>query len=549
MKHIPLRLKQVRVVNTFNALSLSSSDWLTADPLVPINLKLPSRETLSPLSIPRCATHGVHPRHLVPNVSLRGFLYYYLPYPDQFLSGGLRFRCTPTRAAGFNAGYDLDDRTGLAWSISLPFILAHRKLAFLLDQLEHDGLITKGQIPAANRLLNNNPERDERESRPIFVHAIGQPFPIDLSAPVRVAVLSPYAVLRAQVCPAVATCGGAIVRLERVEDTPECDRLHLRVVVPLPDFHERFSPLYGAQRRLSNPVCDAYLPQFRHLPPLRAGDLLPDPLGNGKDPLVWEYSNDKDPVRDAALHCLLNPHSHFPAPKTAPVPSRAPALRSSNQSLFERAHRWDAFKAASGAPPPLQVEVKVRVEVGDGDGVGDGPARDVDRMQTGWRRRVGAEEAGAPALTPGAGRFGLEMPPGGGGDGRERGRGRGQGGGAWEAPEPKQPAPEPESLAGRLRARTAPAPVPALPGPDGGFGFATGTGTRQRGVDAEGAPTPRPEERESHPHATDVGAPHTKRTPEPNNEAVGVEGPSAVGVKVELWPERPPNSPRARRVR
>jgi hypothetical protein len=94
-----------------------------------------------------------------------------------------------------------------------------------------------------------------------------------------------------------------------------------------------------------------YLPKFRHLPPLRAGDLLPDPVSKRVEVFVWKYSvhvlllstreltfhpqNDAVPNRDAALHCLLHPHEHFPGPAGTPNPEAYPrtpadALASAN---------------------------------------------------------------------------------------------------------------------------------------------------------------------------------------------------------------------------
>ncbi|KAJ7793068.1 hypothetical protein B0H14DRAFT_3561472 [Mycena olivaceomarginata] len=106
--------------------------------------------------------------------------------------------------------------------------------------------------------------------------------------------------------------GAAIVCLERMGEN---EALQLRVLEPLHDFHERILHGYGEPRRLPDPVLEDYLPKFRHLPPLRAGDLLPDPASKRAEPFVWRYSNDAVPNRDAALHCLPPPHERFPVPE------------------------------------------------------------------------------------------------------------------------------------------------------------------------------------------------------------------------------------------
>jgi hypothetical protein len=118
--------------------------------------------------------------------------------------------------------------------------------------------------------------------------------------------------------------------------------LQLRVLEPLHGFHERILRGYGKPRRLPDPVLEDYLPKFRHLP-LRAGDLLSDPASERAEPFVGRYSvrvvlikssfhpgtnlppqNDAVPNRDAALHCLLHPHEHFPVPAGTPDPAAYP---------------------------------------------------------------------------------------------------------------------------------------------------------------------------------------------------------------------------------
>ncbi|KAJ6480292.1 hypothetical protein C8R45DRAFT_1076385 [Mycena sanguinolenta] len=349
----------VRYINTFNPHKLSFRDWLSVKVYndnaraypTPALIKLPSSGSPSNLFF-----LGVHPRYVAPNISFSGFLYYHVPYPSYFLSGGLRFRCSSSRNPdNFNAGYDLDDRMGLAWTLPLARIIARPKLVFVLHQLVWEGLLSESQLRLAKTLLRDNPERvDNSKSPAAFVHTVGQPFTLDLTAPLRVAVTGPHAVITASnVYPAVAARGGAIVRFERVEGREE---LRLRVVMPVPDYHDRSYSSYGDQRRLPDPVCEDFLPQFRgHFPPLRAGDLLPDPYAAARGEFVWTYTNDADPARDAALYCLLQPHPHpyVAPPKPEPAPLYSTTTFSTTMSeLSDSLAEITAEPEKSGAESP-----------------------------------------------------------------------------------------------------------------------------------------------------------------------------------------------------
>ncbi|KAJ7790001.1 hypothetical protein B0H14DRAFT_3891421 [Mycena olivaceomarginata] len=222
----------------------------------------------------------VHPRYYS-GEPIQGFLYYHVPYPAQSLSGSLRFRCMTNRNPdNFHAGSDLSDLRNIS-----------------------DKLLTEEQLRIAKNLLRYNPEQENQLPIPVHVHRIGQPLVVDLTGPLRVAVTGPHLVMKVSLHPAILSRGGAIVCLERVG---EDEALQLRVLEPLHDFRERILRGYGEPRRLPDPVLEDYLPKFRHLPPLRAGDLLPDPASKRAEPF-----NDAIPNRDAALYCLLHP---VPAP-------------------------------------------------------------------------------------------------------------------------------------------------------------------------------------------------------------------------------------------
>jgi hypothetical protein len=167
-------------------------------------------------------------------------------------------------------------------------MVSRPRFTAVLDQLiSQDKLLTEEQLCTAKNLLRYNPEQEKQLPIPVHVHRIGQPFVVDLTAPLRVAVTGPHLVMKVPLYPAILSRGGAIVCLERVG---EDQALQLRVLEPLHDFHERLLRGYGEPRRLPDPVLEDYLPKFRHLPPLRAGDLLPDPASKRAEAFVWKYS-------------------------------------------------------------------------------------------------------------------------------------------------------------------------------------------------------------------------------------------------------------------
>jgi hypothetical protein len=152
-----------------------------------------------------------------------------------------------------------------------------RFTAVLNHLISQDKLLTEEQLRTAKNLLRYIPEQDNQISIPVHVHRRSW----------RVAVTGPHLIMKASVYPAILSCGGAIVCLERVG---EDEALQLRILEPPHDLHERILRGYGEPRRLPDPVLEDYLPKFRHLPPLRAGDLLPDSASKRAEPFVWKYS-------------------------------------------------------------------------------------------------------------------------------------------------------------------------------------------------------------------------------------------------------------------
>lgn len=203
-------MNATRRVRTFDALRLTAKDHIDVDTASNLHLDLPAeRQPHVPGQILNnmFTLVDVHPRYSVSAARLRGFLYYHVPYPSQFLSGSLRFRCTPSREPStFDQGHDLPNRHDLPWNIPLARMIGRLKLGIFVNQLVLDGLLTEEQVSKARRLLAYNPEKEDHP-RPSFVHGIGQPFAIDLTVPLRIAVTGPHKVFSSTIYPAVTFRG------------------------------------------------------------------------------------------------------------------------------------------------------------------------------------------------------------------------------------------------------------------------------------------------------------------------------------------------------
>ncbi|KAJ7085878.1 hypothetical protein C8R44DRAFT_821293 [Mycena epipterygia] len=277
-------------VSTFNPRRLTPGDFIdiSRGDTDSVLLRFPTVHVPEPNWF---SFRGAGPDITRPDARARGFLYYHTAYPRQFLSGGLRFRCTshPGDAPllAFDRGQDLLDKYLLPWQLSLPKLLRKIRSHTFLEQLMLDGLLTEERIRAARTLLAHHPAAADIPAP--LIHDIEQPFLADLSLPTRISVLTPRMTLNVQIYPAVAYGGTAVVRFER---TVNEDELCIRIL------------------RLHS--TGPYLPQYQYLPPLAAGALLSSPW----EPLPWTWNHDPGPYRtvkhSAALHCLFHPAHHFP---------------------------------------------------------------------------------------------------------------------------------------------------------------------------------------------------------------------------------------------
>ncbi|KAJ7105174.1 hypothetical protein C8R44DRAFT_886677 [Mycena epipterygia] len=283
----PSRNQVVCKVSTFNARRLKSSDFI--DIRGNTRAVLLNFEQVNVTAPNHFSFKNADPAYTRPDARIRGFLYYHTSYPRQFLSGGLRFRCTdhPANAplVAFECGHDLMNKYLLRWQLPLSNLIAKVRYKPLLKQLVLDGLLTGEKIRTATKLFVYNPS--SATIPPAFIHDLEQPFLLDLSRPAHICVLGPHAVMRTEIYPAVAQSGSAIVRFERTVNEEE---LCIRVL------------------GLYDPVW--YLPEYRHLPPLVPEALLPSPLA--PLPWTWNHDNAVNMKHGVALHCLFHPSHHFP---------------------------------------------------------------------------------------------------------------------------------------------------------------------------------------------------------------------------------------------
>ncbi|KAJ7454303.1 hypothetical protein B0H11DRAFT_2069433 [Mycena galericulata] len=337
----------IRFIATLDRRLLTEVDYIRASGRARIQLRFPydfragtPYETHTPYINFVCAD----PRFTAPGAWITGFLYYHISYPELFLSAGVRFRCTEgSHLSSFEAGHDLQDRSGLPWTLPLTLLLARTRFSSFINQLIKDELLTKEQVNLGRNMLGKRGLHDRGKARvgeamreggddDPHVHAIGDPFYVDFTGVVRVSVTGPHSIFRVPLIPKLASEGSVIAHFERAppstvdyeyegesdaEEGPQSLRLRILAI--------------------HTPV--AYLPRFAHLPPLRAGGLLPHlrtpPVDDDADrrmdglmrdgyesyddteprdpPHFWTWThNERHPGPSAALSCLFYPPQHFP---------------------------------------------------------------------------------------------------------------------------------------------------------------------------------------------------------------------------------------------
>ncbi|KAK7052575.1 hypothetical protein R3P38DRAFT_1650832 [Favolaschia claudopus] len=312
---------KTRIVNSLEPQKINSRDWLQLDYAGKLTLSFPARfiphtgGTRSPRVDFRDISN--HVRNGLVNEQLCGFLYFYTPNGDpcRVLAGGVRFRCTNhSSPSSFNTGVDLEDRMGLPWTLAFTRLIVRKQYDMFIHQLILDGFLTPNETKYARRLLAHNPDKSDHFAPP-FVHEIGQPFEADFSRPLSISTLGPNGVVTSVIYPAIAIRGGAIARLERNKDEPDREELLIRIVKAIPDYHDRREHKRYIPPQFPDPVCEDFLPDFKHLSGIRSGDYLmhPAPTRGEIRPYVIRYTtDDTNPSRDSLLHCLLNPYQHFP---------------------------------------------------------------------------------------------------------------------------------------------------------------------------------------------------------------------------------------------
>ncbi|KAJ6460934.1 hypothetical protein C8R45DRAFT_1028680 [Mycena sanguinolenta] len=247
---------------------------------------------------------------------LRGFLYYHLPVPSRPFSGGLRFRCSPSLTA-FSTSMDLLSPSGLPWTIPLANLVRRGSLP-VTQSLLRDNLVSFPDLIACQRIFHNKPH-------PLLpvMHAVGQPWLLDLSAPSVLLVPGPHSLLQCEIYPAVASYGAALVCFEYTGNPRSPHELAIRVL------------------ELRSNV--SFHPRFAHLRPIEPGSLLARATHSIAKPKLWTWDYDSHSTRmAAALYALI----HGPTP----VPGTPADFRLAEDSLLP---------SAPGMYPPHRQRVKI----------------------------------------------------------------------------------------------------------------------------------------------------------------------------------------------
>ncbi|KAJ7173004.1 hypothetical protein C8R43DRAFT_978181 [Mycena crocata] len=268
-------------ISTFDPTRLRASDFIDVIRSTICYLEVYGHETQTVRQVPffKFSFRTVDSEYMRPDTPMRGFLYYNIPVPSRPLSGSLRFRLAeqPTRAA-FNTGTDLLYPSGFPWMIPLPNLCRLEGMPVLQSLLRH-GLVSLKDVILCTQAFHAvlPPELP-------VVHAVGQPFALDLRVPPVVTVPGPSDLIRCEFSPSIATYGTAIVRLESSENPDIPEELVLRVL-----------DCRNVQLR----------PEYAHIS-LNNGQLLPEATKPGMPPRIWTWNHTShESLRmSAGLHYL-----------------------------------------------------------------------------------------------------------------------------------------------------------------------------------------------------------------------------------------------------
>ncbi|KAJ7482007.1 hypothetical protein FB451DRAFT_1365027 [Mycena latifolia] len=222
-----------------------------------------------------------------PDTRLRGFLHYHVPIPSRPLSGGLRFRCA-TSPWSFANGHDLLCPSGLAWVVPFANLVGIGSRP-IMQSLLRDNLVSLVDIIASRTSFTKRLHPDV----PV-VHAVGQPWYLNLRTPTCICVPGPHGLLRCWVYPAVALYGSALVCFEHTGNPDHPDEVAIRIL------------------ELRSKI--ALHPTYAHLPPLLPGSFLAHPFR--VPPRMWTWNHDMAQKAEmaAGLHCLINGPGINPKP-------------------------------------------------------------------------------------------------------------------------------------------------------------------------------------------------------------------------------------------
>ncbi|KAJ7468239.1 hypothetical protein B0H11DRAFT_2239024 [Mycena galericulata] len=277
--HWPRRPTVLRV-STFDATRLRPHDFIDISRAQAVLLDVYGHRPTHSRELPfaKLSFRSADSPHTRQDTRLQGFLYYHVPHPSRPLSGGLRFRCTPS-SSGFNQGLDLLCPSGLPWTVPLPNLMWNRGQP-IVQSLLRENLLTLTDLISCLQAFHG-----EAQPPGPVVHCPGQPWDLDLRVPTVVLIPGPRGLFRTPLYPAVARYGSALVRFEPTGNPDAPQELAIRVL------ELRTSKI-------------GYLPAYSHLPPLVSGALL----SHLRQPRAWTWNYDKprSPALAAALHLLHN---------------------------------------------------------------------------------------------------------------------------------------------------------------------------------------------------------------------------------------------------
>ncbi|KAJ6597776.1 hypothetical protein DFH09DRAFT_84284 [Mycena vulgaris] len=280
-------------MSTFDPTRIQATDFIDVPRAATIFLEIFGHNPRYPRDFPfaKISFRSADTPHMRADTRIRGFLHYRVPLPSRPLSGGLRFRCTESHSpASFVHGMDLLTESGLPWTVPVVDLMWRGGLP-ILQSLLRDNLVHLTDIIAARTSFHfkHHPEW-------LVVHGIEQPWLLDLSKPTVILVPGPKDLLRCSIYPPVAYRGGAIVRFEHTGNSDQPHEVAIRIL----EVRSKAS----------------FRSAYAHLPSLKAGEFLMNPMLQSRCRWTWNYETTQRYEMAAGLYCLVNGAGSDPRPSS-----------------------------------------------------------------------------------------------------------------------------------------------------------------------------------------------------------------------------------------